>query len=99
MDEIKEIAVRFHQLGQSLRIKKDKLDIIKQKYKDEPKDGLDAVIVAWVKQSYNVVRHGDPTWRLLVKAVAHPFGGSNCALARKIAKNHPVHACQATSTK
>jgi len=36
-----------------------------------------------------VERFGKPTWRRLVKAVEDPAGGNNCALAQKIAAEHP----------
>ncbi len=92
------IAVRFYQLGQSLRIHKADLDIIRSQYKDAPKDGLSEVIDKWLAQSYNVAQYGEPTWKVLAKAVAHRFGGSNCAVARKIAKEHPVPTSQADSS-
>ena len=34
-------------------------------------------------------RFGEPTWRAVVKVVAHPAAGDNCALALSIAKQHP----------
>ena len=36
-----------------------------------------------------VERFGKPTWRRLVKAVEDHVGGSNSALAQKIATEHP----------
>lgn len=53
-------------------------------------DALRMVVSHWLKQNYNTERFGKPTWRMLVGAVAHPNGGSDCALARRIAKDHPI---------
>lgn len=50
---------------------------------------LNAVIEAWLNQSYDVKRHGLPSYRRLVKVVASRVGGSNPALAKKIAGKHP----------
>ncbi len=95
--EVKDLAVRFIQLGKALRIPKADMDIIQSTHKDEPKAGLYAVIEAWLLQSQDCSKYGLPTWRVLVKAVAHPYGGSNCALARKIAANHLSSVGQASS--
>ena len=36
-----------------------------------------------------VKNSGKPTWRRLVEAVEDPVGGNHCALAQKIARDHP----------
>ena len=54
---------------------------------------LEAVLFAWLSKSYNVEKHGPPSWRTLVKAVADRIGGADVALALKIAKNHPGKIC------
>ena len=38
---------------------------------------------------FQVKRFGKPTWKRLVEAVKDDVGGSNVALAQKIAKDHP----------
>ena len=48
--------------------------------------GLRGVTVTWLRQSYDVSRHGHPSWKKLVEAVAS--GGQNPALAQKIAAAH-----------
>ncbi len=95
--EVKDLAVRFSQLGKALRIVTVDMDIINGRHKDDPKEGLSAVIQAWLKQNYDIPRHGVPTWKALVEAVAHPYGGSNGALARKIAAKYPARVVQASS--
>ncbi len=97
VEEVSDLAVRFIQLGKALRLVKADMDIIQSKHKDEPKAGLYAVIETWLQHNHAISKHGVPTWRVLVKAVAHPYGGSNCALARKIAANHLSSVGQASS--
>lgn len=50
---------------------------------------LEDVIQAWLHQNYLVARHGLPTWRLLIKAVADDSGGANKSLAKIMARKHP----------
>ena len=50
---------------------------------------MQSVIENWLIQNYNTQRHQIPSYRRLVKAVASKVGGSNPALAKKIAANHP----------
>ena len=46
------------------------------------------MLTCWLKRSYDVERFGEPTWRAVVKVVAHPAGGDNHALALSIAGKH-----------
>ena len=55
---------------------------------DNPKECLRTMLEKWLNRSYNTQKHGLPTWRKLVGAVANDNGGDNPALAEKIAKNH-----------
>ena len=50
---------------------------------------LKTVLIMWLSKSYNVEKHGPPSWRTLVKAVADPIGGADTARALKIAEKHP----------
>ena len=54
----------------------------------DPEQCLREVIVRWLRKTYDVDRHGPPTWRTLVKAVSDKAGGNNPALAEEIAKEH-----------
>ena len=51
---------------------------------------MESVIQTWLDQDYNTQRHQLPSYRRLVKAVTNKVGGSNPALAKKIAANHPA---------
>ena len=50
---------------------------------------MESVAQTWLNQDYNTQRHQLPSYRRLVKAVASKVGGSNPALAKKIAAKHP----------
>ena len=63
-------------------------DIIARKRRDDPKDCFREVLEQWLKKCYNAQKHGPPTWRKLVEAVANNNGGDNPALAETIAKTH-----------
>ena len=64
------------------------VDTIAATYCGNPKQCLREVIVRWLRKTYDVDRHGPPTWRTLVKAVSDKAGGNNPALAEDIAKDH-----------
>ena len=49
---------------------------------------LSEMLSCWLQRNYNVERFGEPTWRAVVKVVAHPAAGDNCTLALNIAKQH-----------
>lgn len=95
MDELSPI-MSLHlvlSLGRALRLFPEELLSIEAKYLDESdtEKALNDVLLHWLyHQSYNVKRFGPPTWRMLVEAVNHPFGGRNNEVARKIALNHPA---------
>ena len=45
-------------------------------------------LVAWLRRSYIIEKHGLPTGRKLVEAIDHPEGGSDHTLALKITEEH-----------
>lgn len=51
---------------------------------------FDKILLGWLKQQYNTVKYGLPTWKRLVEAIDHSAGGSNHALAMKIAASHTI---------
>ena len=46
------------------------------------------VISTWLRQSYDVERHGLPSWRRVVDAVGSGAGGANHVLANEIASKY-----------
>ena len=82
--ELLPVASKWKNIGLALRLAPDLLDTIGAK----ERDCLLAVLTQWLKKTYNVERFGEPSWKLLVKAVSDPAGGSDRALAGNIAQKH-----------
>ena len=78
---------RVTQLEEPLRLKPSLLSQIQKDCSDE-KDCLVKLLTEWLNKTYNTARFGDPSWQLLVAAVAHPAGGNNPALAQLIATKY-----------
>ena len=84
--EIEDIRSMHYQLGIELGLSSSKLNSIQnQQITDQ---AFNEVLLAWLKQDYDVERHGSPTWRRLVEAVDSPKGGNNPELAMAIANKH-----------
>ena len=75
-------------IGRGLRIDSGRLDMIQESNPGKPKECLSEMLTCWLKRNYNVERFGEPTWRAVVKVVAHPAAGDNCAHALSIAQRH-----------
>ena len=71
-----------------LGISDDDLSAIEQKRCDDPGACLREGLTRWLKEGYNTEKHGPPTWRRLVDAVANSAGGDDHSLALDIAKEH-----------
>ena len=82
------LASKYNALGLALKLKPSALDEIKS---NNPKSGdaLQEALKMWLERSNLVKAVKLPSWRSLVIAVADPAGGSNPALADKIAAEHP----------
>ena len=87
--EVIPVACSWRVIGTGLRIDSGHLDVIQQNNLGKPRDCLLDTLTCWLKRNYNVGRFGEPTWRTLVKVVAHPAAGDNQALALSIAGKHP----------
>ena len=75
-------------IGTALRIKVSKLREIEKSNKDNYQACLRNTMVEFVNMNYDVKKHGEPTWRKIVRAVEHQAGGNNRAHAIVIAKDH-----------
>ena len=58
---------------------------------------LEKMLLEWLKKRYDTTGYGQPSWKLLVAAVANSAGGSNPALAEKIAEKHNVQISSSKS--
>ena len=85
--ELRPVAHEWKNIGLALRLQPHVLSTIEKNHADV-KDRLLNVLTEWLNKAYNTTRFGDPTWQLLVAAVAHPAGGNNPALAQHIASTY-----------
>ena len=85
--ELLPVADKWKRIGLALRLDPDLLRRIRGNNTDV-EDCLVDVLTEWLKKAYNTSLFGDPSWKLLVEAVAHPAGGNDRALAEKIAKKY-----------
>ena len=84
--ELLPVASKWKNIGLALRLTPNSLNTIGAK--ENVTDCLLEVLTQWLKKTYNVERFGEPSWKLLVKAVSDPAGGSDRALAESIAQKH-----------
>ena len=80
------VADKWKNIGLALRLTPDSLNTIGAK--ENVTDRLLDVLYQWLKKTYNVKLFGEPSWKLIVKAVSDPAGGNDHALAEKIAQKH-----------
>ena len=85
--EVIDVAHNWKGLGKALRLRPSVLERIEAD-RQFVKARLNDVLTEWLQEAYNTERFGLPSWKLLVAAVAHPAGGNNNALARRIAKKY-----------
>ena len=86
--ELLPVAHRWRKIGLALRLDPNLLNRVRHKNHVEVEDYLEDVLTEWLNKAYNTTRFGDPSWKLLVEAVAHSAGGNNRALAETIAQKH-----------
>ena len=86
--ELVEVAHKWKRIGLALRLSPNLLDKIHYKNYVDVENYLRDVLTEWLRKAYSTARFGDPSWKMLVEAVAHPAGGSDRALAGRIAKKY-----------
>ena len=84
------IRSSYYSFGQSLNLERTGLQVIHDRYPKESDAelALEDVLLLWLKRKYNVEKHGQPTWRMVIKAVNEMCNGSYHELAKKMASNH-----------
>ena len=68
--ELLPVASRWKNMGLALKLKPYVLNTIEKNHTDVESHLLD-VLTEWLNKAYNTTRFGDPSWKLLVEAVAH----------------------------
>ena len=79
------VAHRWRSIGLALKLDPNLLDRIRAQRNISVDENLSDTLKEWLQKSYNMTHFGDPSWKLLVEAVAHPAGGNNPALVQDIA--------------
>ena len=82
------MAQKWRNIGLALRLSPTTLNMIQARSNVDVDDCLADVLAEWLCKAYNVTRFGQPSWKLLVAAVAHPAGGNTRALAEHIAAKY-----------
>ena len=85
--ELIPVATRWKHIGLALRLDPAQLFKIESDH-GTVDDRLTEVLHLWLKKAYNSERFGEPSWTLLARAVGHPAGGNDRALAEKIAEKY-----------
>ena len=88
LTEMMPVVGTWKAIGTGLRIDPGRLEMISENNSGKPRECLSETLTCWLNRNYNVERFGEPTWRAVVKVVAHPAAGDNCALALSIAGKH-----------
>jgi len=88
LTEMIQVASSWKAIGRGLRINPGRLETINENNSGKRKVCLSEMLTCWLNRNYNVERFGEPAWRAVVKVVAHPAAGDNCALALTIAEQH-----------
>ena len=84
------IRSNYYSFGRSLNLERTDLRVIHDRYPKESDAelALEDILLLWLEGKYNVVKHGPPTWRMVIKAVNEMCNGSYHELAKKMASNH-----------
>ena len=90
--ELLPVIPRWKQIGLALRLDRNHLKKIERENRDL-EDCLTEALAMWLKKAYNTERFGEPSWELLARAVAHPSGGNNPALAEEISMKYGGMIC------
>ena len=79
-------------MGLVLGLGHSQLERLKKDHSDA-EDCLQAVLVEWLKKSYDTTRCESPSWKVLAEAVHNNCGGNNPALAEQISQHGNMITC------
>ena len=88
LNELIPVVTRWKHIGLALRLDPVQLDVIKIENNFGSVSCLTEVLLQWLNKAYDSERFGEPSWTLLARAVGHPAGGNNRALAERIAEKY-----------
>ena len=96
MEELMPVKTRYKTFGIILGLSYTELEAIQRACMFNIEDGLSMVVITWLRQKYNIIKFGPPTWRRIVEAIDNEAGGNNHLLAKQIAERHQgiyMHVC------
>ena len=88
LEEMMSVAAKWEEIGRGFGIDTGHLEQIQSNHPGDCKKCLSGVLTCWLRRNYDVGQFGEPTWQIVVKVVARPVAGDNCALALDIAGRH-----------
>ena len=92
-DEVESVAANWQGMAIRLGLLPSDRDIIAKQCQQNPTNCLLEVLVKWLRKSYDTIKFGPPTWKILIDAVASHAGGDNPALAEEIERKHQGEDC------
>ena len=92
--EVIDLAPKWQNFGKALHVAPQRLATIKAEPGILPQACLSNTLSEFLKRNYDWERHGEPSWRLIVTAIAHKAGGDNPVLAMEIANDHSTGTCK-----
>ena len=88
VEAVYDVAAKWEPLGHALRIRPAELTTLSAKHHSDPNECLRGMLSLWLRQSYDTKLYGEPSWRLLCRAIDKRAGTNNPELAKKIARQH-----------
>ena len=87
-EAVQEVLHRWRFIGGALGLRPAQIQTIQATHRGSVEDSMDDAILVWLRRAHNEKKHGPPTWRNLVRAIAARAGGQNVAHARTVAEAH-----------
>ena len=92
--ELKPVAAHWEGIWLALRLPFGDCHTTRNDCNGNADRCLRATVEKWLTRNYNTDKHGKPSWKMLVQAVADPCGGEHKAHAEQIAQKHGgIHYC------
>jgi hypothetical protein len=88
--ELKPVAAHWEGIWLALRLPFGDCHTTRNDCNGNADRCLRATVEKWLNRNYNTDKHGKPSWKMLVQAVADPCGGEHKAHAEQIAQKHGV---------
>ena len=93
MQSLVPVVDRWRHIGTALGLSTATLNTIAAATQTtNPTDALSSMVDKWIAMAYNTDRFAEPSWDVLVKAVAAPAAGENRTVAEDIARKYPEPA-------